>query len=40
LPIAKPVVRDTRLKTYEITGSATPHEVKVRLDIDSLLAET
>jgi hypothetical protein len=40
LPIAKPVVRDTRLKTHEITGSATPHEVNVRLDIDSLLAQT
>jgi len=40
LPIAKPVMRDTRLKTYEITGSATPHEVKVRLNIDLLLAET
>lgn len=37
LVIAKPVVRDTRLKQYEITGSAAPHEVKVRLSVDSLL---
>jgi len=38
-PIEQPVVRDTQLKTYEITGSATPHEVKVCLDIDSLLSQ-
>lgn len=38
-PIEQPVVRDTQLKTYEIAGSATPHDVKVRLDIDLLLSQ-
>ena len=37
IPLSKPVVRDTRHKAYEITGSAAPHEVKVRLSVESLL---
>lgn len=37
LSLPKPAVRDTRFKMYEITGSAAPHEVKVRLSVDSLL---
>ena len=37
IPRSKPAVRDTRHKAYEITGSAAPHEVKVRLSVESLL---
>lgn len=37
IPLSKPVVRDTRHKAYEITSSAAPHEVKVRLSVESLL---
>lgn len=37
LSLPKPVVRDTRLKQHEIAGSAAPHEVKVRLSVESLL---
>jgi hypothetical protein len=35
--MSKPAVRDTRHKAYEITGSAAPHEVKVRLSVESLI---
>lgn len=37
IPMSKPAVRDTRHKAYEITGSAAPHEVKVRLSVESLI---
>ncbi|MBX9794183.1 MAG: phosphohydrolase [Burkholderiaceae bacterium] len=37
MAIAKPIVRDTRLKQHEIAGSAAPHEVNVRLHIEALI---
>ena len=40
LPMAKPLVRDTRHKANEISGTAAPHEVRVRLSIASLLELT
>jgi HD-GYP domain-containing protein (c-di-GMP phosphodiesterase class II) len=40
LPMANPMVRDTRHKANEISGTAAPHEVRVRLSIASLLELT
>jgi hypothetical protein len=40
LPMGKPMVRDTRHKANEISGTAAPHEVRVRLSIASLLELT
>ncbi|MDL2338659.1 MAG: hypothetical protein QFE16_12530 [Pseudomonadota bacterium] len=37
LPLSKQIVRDTRHKQYEIKCSAAPHEVMVRLSVQSLL---
>ncbi|MDO9314505.1 MAG: phosphohydrolase [Burkholderiaceae bacterium] len=37
IPLSKPVVRETRHKAYGITATAAPHEVKVRLSVESLL---
>ena len=37
LPMAKPMVRDTWHKANEISGTAAPHEVRVRLSIASLI---
>jgi HD-GYP domain-containing protein (c-di-GMP phosphodiesterase class II) len=37
MPLSKPMVRDTRHKANEVTGTAPPHEVKVRLSVTELL---
>jgi hypothetical protein len=37
MPLSKPMVRDTRHKANEVTGTAPPHEVKVRLSVAELL---
>jgi hypothetical protein len=38
--MGKPMVRDTRHTANEISGTAAPHEVRVRLSIASLLELT
>ncbi len=38
LPLSNPMLRDTRHKANEVTGTAAPHEVRVRLSIADLLA--
>lgn len=40
LPMAKPLLRDTRHKAHEVSGTAAPHEVRVRLSIASLIQLT
>lgn len=37
-PLGEPVLRDTRLRTHDVTGGVAPHEVKVRLNMERLLA--
>ncbi len=37
-PMGEPALRDTRLKAFEITGGLAPHEVKLRLNLERLLA--
>ncbi|HEX6704331.1 MAG TPA: phosphohydrolase [Albitalea sp.] len=36
-PLGEPAVRDTRVKSHEITGGVAPHEVKLRLNLQRLL---
>jgi HD-GYP domain-containing protein (c-di-GMP phosphodiesterase class II) len=37
-PLGEPVLRDTRLRPHDVTGGVAPHEVKVRLNMERLLA--
>ena len=37
MQLSKPMTRDTRHKTHEVSGTAAPHDVKVRLSIADLL---
>lgn len=37
-PLVEPTVRDTRLRPHDVTGGVAPQEVKVRLNMEKLLA--
>jgi HD-GYP domain-containing protein (c-di-GMP phosphodiesterase class II) len=36
-PLMEPVLRDTRLRPHDVAGGVSPHEVKVRLNMQKLL---
>lgn len=36
-PLGEPVVRDTHLRSHQVTGSIAPHEVRVRLNLEKLV---
>lgn len=38
LPLGAPAVRDTRVAPYNVTGSVAPHEVKVRINLERMVA--
>jgi hypothetical protein len=40
IALGEPALRNTRLATHEVTGGVAPHEVKVRLNPQSLLRMT
>lgn len=37
-PLVDPTLRDTRMRPHDVTGGVAPHEVRVRLNMEKLLA--